>query len=254
MIGVILPTVNSRTSAKLLKGIIDEASLRGYDVSIASCEHNEEKELALLQSFRNVRVRGVIALTTNADLYVNRKKKFSEVVVITQQKIEMRSIVYPDQVAIEEIFDELVLPFPDKITRICTVTSDSLHERRNKIAKIVKDKKIRIPHYEFKTENIAEYPIDIQLEKGTFYLCVTDQIAINLYSSAKKQGLVIGEDIFICGFGDYSISKLVTPALTSVNFPYYESGVRAVNTLLTENAESKSSYMDYTLKKRDSTL
>jgi LacI family sucrose operon transcriptional repressor len=94
IIGVILPTVNSRTSSKLLKGIIDQATLRGFDVNITSCEHNQDKELALLRGFQNLRVRGIIALTTNSKLYANRRKFLPDVVIITPEEVDMPSIIF----------------------------------------------------------------------------------------------------------------------------------------------------------------
>ncbi|MGL5043052.1 MAG: LacI family DNA-binding transcriptional regulator [Culicoidibacterales bacterium] len=254
IIGVILPTVNSRTSAKLLKGIIDQATLRGFDVNIASCEHNQNKELELLRGFQNLRVRGIIALTTNSQLYTNRQKFFPHVVIITPEEINMSSIVYPDSKAIETIFSQLILPFIGTITGLCTVTADSIIERTVKITNHVHKLNLPIPYQEVITQNIAEYNIDIQLTKGTFYLCVTDQIAINLYSTAKQQNLIIGKDIFICGFGDYSISKLISPKLSSIHLPYYESGVKSVEKLLFPQQFELLHYMNFSLKKRESTL
>ena len=252
IIGVILPTINSRTSNKLIKGILDAASDLGYEVIITSCEFDEEKELLQLQNYLTLRVRGIISLYIKADIYFGKGKNNS-IVLIGQEDLAVKSITYPDEAAITEIIQEIIIPNLNRITKVVSlVDSFRLNMRQIRIRKLCEKLISDIKYEEVITENISDFPIDIVLEKGGFYICATDQIAYNLYSIAEQQGLAVGKDIFVTGFGDYDMSKRIIPPLTTVKLPYYQSGVAAVSKLLDdENATSIT--MGYTLIVRDST-
>ena len=61
--------------------------------------------------------------------------------------------------------------------------------------------------------------------------CATDRIAIGVIQRLQELHKRIPQDIAVVGFGHSSLSKVVTPKLTTVHFYYKTSGMEAANLL-----------------------
>ncbi len=60
-------------------------------------------------------------------------------------------------------------------------------------------------------------------------LCANDTVAICLMKKMSEKGYKIPEDFFVIGMGNSFIGQGMTPALSSIDFNYYEMGKQAVN-------------------------
>lgn len=256
IIGIILPTIVSRTSTRLLKGIIDEAEQKNYDYLITTAENDVEKERAAVQNFRNLNVKGVISLTVNPELYNNQFSDM-DIVIITHAGIKLPAVIYPDEQAVKQIITEYIKPHQDKIKKVCLLADDTmLTTRATFVTEQMQELLPNMPFVQVTAAHNVEGPLATKLEKSTFYICVTDQIAYNLYETATQEQLLIGKDIYVIGFGDYTTSRSQVPPLTSVSFPYYEAGVKAMDKLLHlhDHTQTQNEYMDFEIKKRASTV
>lgn len=54
--------------------------------------------------------------------------------------------------------------------------------------------------------------------------CATDNIALGTMKSIFSNGMNIPSNISVVGFGDYTISQIYHPSLTTVRFNYYYAG------------------------------
>ena len=63
-------------------------------------------------------------------------------------------------------------------------------------------------------------------------ICYNDRMAMSLMEALYNRGLRIPEDIAIAGFDNLEIGQNVTPTLTTVTFPIYEMGQKAMELLL----------------------
>lgn len=63
-------------------------------------------------------------------------------------------------------------------------------------------------------------------------ICSNDVAAIALIRASGSFGLSIPEDLYVVGFGDTYIGRLVKPSLTTATLNYYEVGCRAVESYL----------------------
>lgn len=73
-------------------------------------------------------------------------------------------------------------------------------------------------------ENIQERP--------QVLICSNDELAIFLMKTLQKKGISIPKDIAIVGFDDIELSKMVTPALTTVHVQKKLMGKKAMQRLL----------------------
>ncbi len=60
-------------------------------------------------------------------------------------------------------------------------------------------------------------------------ICVNDAAAIHLLAQAKRRGIRVPEDLFVAGSGDYLLSSMVTPTLTTTTLDYYQMGTLGVD-------------------------
>ena len=62
--------------------------------------------------------------------------------------------------------------------------------------------------------------------------CANDLMAIGALDAARELGLRVPDDIRIVGFDDIEAAALVSPALTTIANPAYETGWAAGNLVL----------------------
>ena len=67
--------------------------------------------------------------------------------------------------------------------------------------------------------------------KATYIAAATDQIAIGIANAAQDLKLKIPEDFSLSGFGGYSESDYAYPRITTVDYPFYELGKKALELL-----------------------
>jgi DNA-binding LacI/PurR family transcriptional regulator len=68
-------------------------------------------------------------------------------------------------------------------------------------------------------------------EKPTAFLCANDFMAIALMKTAQTKGFAIPRDFSVLGYDDIDPAALVSPALSSMRVPTFESGQVAVQQL-----------------------
>lgn len=72
-------------------------------------------------------------------------------------------------------------------------------------------------------------------------ICVNDYVAVLLAKRAKRLGIRVPEDLFICGAGNMLTGLCCTPNITTSTLSYYEMGKRAVNIWMMLNEDRKLS-------------
>ena len=81
-------------------------------------------------------------------------------------------------------------------------------------------------------------------------------VAISVYKVLIREGYRIPQDIQLIGFDNISLSRLVTPELTTVSQPIGEMGKAAVEALIraVEGKEAIKKLFEVKLIKRETTL
>jgi LacI family transcriptional regulator len=62
----------------------------------------------------------------------------------------------------------------------------------------------------------------------------SDNFAVHIMKALKKENYKIPQDIKIVGFNNDPISDLVTPTLTTINYPGYEMGILAGQSVISQ--------------------
>src|SRR6185436_16042911 len=71
----------------------------------------------------------------------------------------------------------------------------------------------------------------LKRERPSAFMCSNDFMAIGLLKAAQSLGVSIPRDLSVVGFDDIEPAALVSPALTTMRTPAFETGQQAVRQL-----------------------
>ncbi|MBO6575929.1 MAG: LacI family DNA-binding transcriptional regulator [Rhodothermales bacterium] len=78
----------------------------------------------------------------------------------------------------------------------------------------------------------AAEAIGTMRDRPTAVGCANDYATLGLLSGLQQQGIAVPEDISLVGFDDLSPARFSNPALTTVNVPIRETGIRAIELVI----------------------
>ena len=87
-------------------------------------------------------------------------------------------------------------------------------------------------HFGLKNNHTAPKRLLARNSEITAIFCLNDHIALGVYAVLQEKGLSIGDDISVVGYDNGLLSSLVTPKLTTVNFPTREMASEAAKKVI----------------------
>lgn len=88
-------------------------------------------------------------------------------------------------------------------------------------------------------------------QRPTAIFASNDEMAVGALMAAREFGLNVPEDLSIIGFDDTPMSRLISPALTTVRQPLEAMGAAGVETIVSPD-KSPRDYLDFEIILRDS--
>src|SRR5688572_1134406 len=245
-IGVIVHELRSYFIISVLAGIEKVATKAGYDLLIAHSSENLEKERANVKNLYDKRVDGVIASLPFETNDLEHFKLFVEkkIPVVFFDRVEdddTNSVVIIDNYKSGYAATKHLIEQGCKnIAHITSSLKRNVYSERYRGYKdALKDENMwfdsnRIIMSDLKEEsaiNAAKQLMALNpMPDGVFV--TNDFTAAIIMKILKEHGHKIPEDIAIVGFNNDSISKLVEPTLTTINYPGEEVGKMAATQLL----------------------
>ncbi|APC49943.1 LacI family transcriptional regulator [Virgibacillus halodenitrificans] len=244
VIGVILPTIHTETSSKIVAGIDNELAKQGYQILLANTNLDKEKELEYLDLLKVRQVDGIILVATNTEERLVKKVQEMNlpIVIIGQDMPGVTSVVYDDFHASKEITNYLVEKGHKKIAFIGVDETDRSvgYFRKKGYYSAMNEHRLEVNSTWVQT---AIFDIDSGykamkriLTKSsilpTAVFAVTDRLAIGAMSYLKEQGLIVPNDIAVASIGASEISRYVDPSLTTVDYHNEMAGKQAAKQIL----------------------
>ena len=250
-IGVILPNIRMVFFPDVLKGIEDAAKEYGYKLFYFSTDYDFEKEQEYLNLLKSSWVDGIILdsccpieqLEEYQKLLISSPAGKYVPVVTTVAPFtakELGVITFDEEKATEQTLEYLIQCGHKDIGLLFGPEHIPMYERNLRgVGRIFE--KYDIP---FDRQNIlvgdyfAEsgyYAMKQALEKKvswTAVFSVNDQMAIGAMKAIKEAGLSIPGDIAVTGADGIYITSMISPALTTVEYPRYDMGYRAGKMLM----------------------
>lgn len=244
-IGVIVPRLDSSFLSACLAGMEEVASSEGYNLIISQSHESAKKEAQNALTMFNSRVDGVIASLTieNSDLsYFNRFRK-SNVPVVFFDRIPNQTDSMCFSIDNEKASYEATKHLIDQgCRRLIHVTIkshlDVYNQRIAGFSKAVEEfpecigNVIYVGALSLEGGNLAAMKIieSNNIPDGVFV--ANDMAAVGCMTTLMEHGYKFPDDIAMVGFNNDPVATIISPALTTVNYPGREAGMLAAKKLI----------------------
>lgn len=245
-VGVIVHELNSSFITSVLAGIERVATEAGYDLIITHSSESAKKEAANAKNLFHKRVDGLIASLAFDTTGLDHFKPFVQkgVPVVFFDRVEQdgdSTVVVIDNVNCGFIATRHLIEQGCK--RIANITSSlnrNVYAQRHKGYRdalsehgLPFDKKLLIVNNLSEEGGISSALQILKLKPLPDGIFITnDFVAAVCMRVFKEHGIRIPDDIAIVGFNNDVISKLVEPALTTINYPGIDMGMIAARNLI----------------------
>ncbi len=245
-IGVIVPRLSSYFMSTVIAGMEQVATAEGYNLIISQSSESMAKEKNNVTTMFNSRVDGLlVSLTYETDNiahfepFINKGIPVIFFDRILEHELCM-GIIIDNFKAAYEATKHLLVQGCRRVMHIGgNPISHVYSERLRGYKKALADQKISVDQKLILTRNMSEEAgieaaehILRMKQKPDAVFSANDTCAIYCMLSLKKAGLRIPEDIAFAGFNNDPMSKVVEPALTTVNYPGYAMGESAATQLI----------------------
>lgn len=243
IIGVVVTSIADPFNGEVVQGLEEVANANGYSVILATSQAEPERELAVVRSFRERRVDGIVVASSRVgSLYLNLLGEMQIPIVLlnNQSPGEFAHAVTIDNV--DGAFRATNHLIDLGHTRIAYVGDrfgrESDYERLKGFRKALTQAGLAlapelIAAGDGKSGGAREAASRLFEEAApTAVFCYNDMSAIGVLDAAATAGLSVPLDVSIVGFDDLFFSKHIQPPLTTVRQPKTEMGRYAMTQLL----------------------
>ncbi|GGK11824.1 LacI family transcriptional regulator [Caldalkalibacillus thermarum] len=274
-IGIIMPRSTEQAFLnpffpEVLRGISVRANEKGYALFLSTGKNEEEQKQAVMDMVQGRRVDGVIVLYSRfddpvVDYLMNKNFPF---VMVGKPAHHASKISYVDNdniLAGKEITQHLIDLGHQRIgfvggSRQFVVTMDRLagYQEALSEAGIAYDAQLLIEQDFLPEGGYQGMKQLMQVENPpTALVVVDDMMALGVISALDELGLSVPEDVSVASINDFYISRVSTPALTTVNINIFRLGYQATDKLLywleNEEADLSPTIVGHELRIRHST-
>lgn len=253
IIGVIVPNISHYFTSTILKGILEEAEIRGYRVIISESKNSEEKQNEMLRTMSQFGVDGILLALSRKTKSIENILKILDTVPLVMfdkvsNKIPCTQVVIDEEVAAFNAVEHLINTGKKRIAIIKeTENSFNSEKRYAGYLRALEEHQIEID------KKIILSTEDISLSKGRMMtnillslkkrpdaiFAITDMAAIGVIKALNKFKVQIPEEIAVVGFSNSTHSTIIQPALTTVDQPGEKIGKTAVKYLIDEVENQK---------------
>ena len=266
-LGLIISDITNPFFPDLVKSVQERALELGYDVIVLNTNYEPERDARYVQRLLELRVRGVMILTTEMDLSVIERLSSREIAVvfldIGKVGAHTHNIRIDYEKGVHEAVEHLLKLGHRQIAFISgPIRFKSAQLRRQAFIETMKSHRASLH-----TEPLI-FEGDFRLESGeqvvremlklksrpTAMLAANDLMAVGALRELRRAGLQVPKDVSVVGCDDIALAKLTDPQLTTIRIPRGEIGTAAVEAVLqTDSTEGREIKISTQLICRQST-
>ena len=248
IIGAIIPTMDNAIFAAGLQTFQEVLAEAGYTLLVASSSYKKELEEAQIHNLisRGADALLLIGVDRSARIYDFLKhRKIPYVLAWNYKEDKQHSFVgFDNAQAAERIAIEVMRARHRKVAIISGITAENDRAR----ARLYGFKaRLRLgSEGPLDPDLLVECPYDIKkageafdrlLASGktfTALLCGNDVLAVGAMLRAKALGFELPGQLSVTGFDDLELSRIISPALTTIHVPHRKMGSMAAKNLLAQ--------------------
>ncbi|MGG0824759.1 LacI family DNA-binding transcriptional regulator [Paenibacillus turicensis] len=247
IIGTVVPRLDSFATSQTLIGIDDTLRALRYQMLISNTSQDASREIEAMYAFSRQKVAGIILL---AAVITNEHLRAIDdigipVLLVGQQHPQLYSLIHDDYNAAYELGKYVLSQGHHRIAYLGVTEQDIAVgvQRKSGFHQAVQEamnmdleaSKYDVRYFEtsFKMSD-ARLAAENILEQfsPSIIVCATDNIALGVINTAYAQGRSIPHDLSVTGFGNYDITAVVHPPLTTVEYAYREAGKTAAENIV----------------------
>lgn len=268
-IGIIVPQIDSESSALIIAGISERLRERNFLTILGCTDQDRDRELRYLHSMQNNQIAGIILMGSNMTPELREAiETSSKPVVITGQNfIDMPCVYHDDYGAVKALTERIIARGRRHILFMSATEEDPAagKARRNGFIAAIREAGLDV------REVMVETEADFTPQSGAAAMrtalmenpeidgvvCATDLMALGAMIAIQDTGRKIPNNVSIAGVGDSWVDDLAEPALTTAHLYYKQCGEVAAEMLLDlidqgEDAPIVQKRLEYTIVDRDS--
>lgn len=266
IIGTVVPRLDSFATSQTLIGIDDTLRALRYQMLISNTSQDPLREIEAMYAFSRQKVAGIILLAAGItkELLQAIDDIRIPVLLVGQQHPQLYSLIHDDYNAAYELgkyvlskghhriaylgvteqdiavgvkrksgFRQAVQEVMDKEHEEDEAREENEEQSHSLATNLVSRYDVRYYETSFKMSDARQATEKI-LEQfsPSIIVCATDNIALGVINTAYAQGKSIPHDLSVTGFGNYDITAVVHPPLTTVEYAYREAGNTAAESIV----------------------
>lgn len=255
IIGLIIPTIAHHFFSNIINGVIDAATQHGYLVIMLQSNESYEDEKNKINLLLEKNVDGILLSLSDKTVnykHINRLID-DEVPIVLYDKISRSvscsKVIINDHEAAFNATQYLIDTGCKRIAHIrgplkpqTTIDRFMGYKKALEVNNIPFDKDLIYIRHNFSFEdgyNISSQIIEDHDDVDGI-ITFTDLVATGALMRLQELGIKVPEQISIMGFGNWFLSKITSPTLSTVDQPGYEMGKNAFTLLYNELNQIKN--------------
>ncbi len=249
-IGVVIPTLDNATFAKITQALQKTLASAGYTLLVACHEFDAGVEVRVTRALIERGVDGIVLLGTSHDprLYAMLRTRHIPYLLAWSLDVSGKhpSVGFDNRRAAQQLACHLLDLGHREFAMISgiTVNNERARDRRRGVSDALAARGLGLA-----PERVLEKPYSLASGREglralmsiasppTAVICGNDVLAIGAIAECHTLGIGVPAQVSITGFDDMEIASLLSPGLTTVNFPAAELGRLAATQLLSQLSE-----------------
>ncbi|GGG13558.1 LacI family transcriptional regulator [Paenibacillus albidus] len=240
IIGTIVPRLDSYAVSQTLMGIDDELRGRQYQLLIANTNQDVEREIEFIYDMARQKISGLLLLAAQVtDRHLKAVQECNiPAMLIGQQHSDLHSVIHDDVMG-GYLMGKHILEKGHRRIAYLGVTEQDIAvgvRRKEGFQRALReygDCDVRFYTSGFRmNEAVAAAELLFEDRIPSVIVCATDNIALGVMKAASLRHIPIPMGVSVTGFGDYEVTEIVHPALTTMRFFYREAGKLAADNII----------------------
>lgn len=234
-LGLIVPDIGNPFFGPLIKAVQQQARRQDLSLFLADSDEHVEEELELARAMAK-QVDGLVLSSSRLrDEDIRSLQALTPVVMISRAVEGVPAVLTPPDEGLSQAVDHLVaLGHRGLVYLSGPEESFANGERRRALRAACARREIQLTElgpFQPRFEAGVRAADLVLAEKSTAVVAYNDQIALGLMARLTERGRVVGRDVSVVGIDDSWISRMTSPALTTVRVPAADAGAAAVRLL-----------------------
>ena len=246
-IGVVVPKISNHFFSEAIGGILEIAAKSGYQILISQTRDGVEEEVNAINALNSGRVDGIL-LSIGADV-----KNLSHIKALSNElpvvlfdrvttKFDISCVVAEDYDGAYRLTKYLIKSGRKRIVHLAgprnlEIIDARYRGYRNALSKHkIATRNRLVVECDFDVQKVDQAVRDLVVEGIEFdaIFASNDDMAVQAILTLEQLGIKIPENVAVAGFGNYAVSNIVKPKLTTINHQPRKMGMLAAKTLIKE--------------------